>query len=229
LVPPARFIQVAEETRLIEGIGEWVLEAACKQMRAWQDQGIAPGRMAVNLSPHQFRQPDLLERIRAVLDETGLEPRFFEAEITESSTMNDPEAAIRLMSALRDMGASLSIDDFGTGYSSLTYLKRFPVNAVKIDQSFVRGLPHDPNDVAICEAVIALAKALRLGLVAEGVETLEQRAFLVERGCEEMQGYLFSQPRGAADIEVLLRGDCRERLGRASEPAPAQRLPAWAL
>jgi diguanylate cyclase (GGDEF)-like protein/PAS domain S-box-containing protein len=204
-VSPAVFIPIAEETRLIETIGEWVLETACRQMRVWQRMGIAPARMAVNLSPHQFRQVDLLDRIVAVLGATGLDPTAFEAEITESSTMSDPEAAIQLMDALYDMGITLAIDDFGTGYSSLTYLKRFPINSIKIDQSFVRGLPRDMNDIAIVEAVIALAKSLSFGLVAEGVETEEQRNFLFERGCEEMQGYLFSRPRSATEVEPLLR------------------------
>jgi EAL domain-containing protein (putative c-di-GMP-specific phosphodiesterase class I) len=145
-----------------------------------------------------------------VLEATGLPPTAFEIEITEGSTMTNPEAAITLMAALHEMGIALSIDDFGTGYSSLTYLKRFPIDAIKIDQSFVRGLPHDQSDIAIVNTIIALAKSLRLKLVAEGVETPAQRAFLVERGCDELQGYLFSHPRNRSEIEAMLDAQAAE-------------------
>jgi diguanylate cyclase (GGDEF)-like protein/PAS domain S-box-containing protein len=213
LIAPMQFIPLAEETGLIEPIGEWVIKTACRQMQAWQASGLAPPRIAVNLSARQFRQANLPQRIVSILDETGLDARRLELEITESTVMHDPERARKMLAELHALGIAISIDDFGTGYSSLSYLKRFPIDYLKIDLSFVRELPHNPDDVAITQAIIAMANSLKLRVIAEGVETTEQRVFLHHEGCEEMQGYLFSRPRTAADLEALLRENS------AAEPA----------
>jgi diguanylate cyclase (GGDEF)-like protein/PAS domain S-box-containing protein len=204
LVPPGRFIPLAEESGLIEPIGEWVLKAACRQMRAWLDAGLPMERIAVNLSARQFRHPDLTRRVAAILRETGLPARHLELEVTESMVMHDPEKTTALLAGIKAMGIAIAIDDFGTGYSSLSYLKRFPIDFLKIDQSFVRGVPDDADDAAIVRAIVAMAKSLKLRVIAEGVETPEQRAFLEAQGCEEGQGYLFSRPVPAADFEALI-------------------------
>lgn len=200
MISPGEFIPLAEETNLIFPLGEWVLKSACLQAKAWQREGLGPYRLAVNLSPRQFQQHDLLNLIRTTLQEADLEPDLLELEITESVLMDDPEGAVELLGAIRELGVHISIDDFGTGYSSLAYLKKFPINALKIDQSFVRDLPDDQDDVAIVDSIIALAESLGLDVVAEGVETLEQANFLQSRGCNEVQGYYFSRPLPA---EVL--------------------------
>jgi len=205
LVPPGRFIPIAEESGLIAPIGEWVLKTACAQMKAWIDAGIAPRRMAVNLSARQFKQKDLTQRIAAILQETGLAPQFLELEITESMVMADPAEAEKVLRQLHDSGIMLAIDDFGTGYSSLSYLKRFPIDFLKIDRSFVRDIPQNTDDVAIARSIIALAKGLDLRVIAEGVETQEQRTFLDMEGCEEAQGYLLGKPADAGAIERMLR------------------------
>jgi diguanylate cyclase (GGDEF)-like protein/PAS domain S-box-containing protein len=205
MIPPAKFIPLAEETGLIEPIGEWVLKAACRQMRAWQDAGLPLQRIAVNLSARQFRHPELVRRIAGILEETRLPARHLELEVTESMVMQNPENAAAVLSELRAMGISIAVDDFGTGYSSLSYLKRFPIHFLKIDRSFVSGIPQDADDAAITKGIIALARSLNLKLIAEGVETAEQREFLKRSGCDEGQGYLFSKPVPAADIERLLR------------------------
>ena len=207
LVPPVRFIGLAEETGLIVPIGAWVLRTACAQMRAWLDAGHTHLHVAVNLSPRQFRQPDLLEMIATILAEERLDARHLELEITESVAMHDPTHNQKVLEALSALGVSLAIDDFGTGYSSLAYLKRFPIDYLKIDQSFVRGLPGDEDDENIVRSIIALAKSLKLSVIAEGVETESQKAFMLENGCDEMQGYLFSKPLPAAELVGLLRGD----------------------
>jgi diguanylate cyclase (GGDEF)-like protein/PAS domain S-box-containing protein len=204
LVPPARFIPVAEETGLIEAIGEWVLRAACKQMRAWLDRGLPLARIAVNLSARQFRNPDLVERITVVLAETGLPARHLELEVTESMVMEKPEDAARVLARLKAMGITIAIDDFGTGYSSLSYLKRLPIDRLKIDRSFVHGIPKEADDVAIIKAIISMAKSLKLRLVAEGIETPGQRLFLELEGCDEGQGFLFARPVPAREIEGLI-------------------------
>jgi EAL domain-containing protein (putative c-di-GMP-specific phosphodiesterase class I) len=162
--------------------------------------------VAVNLSPKQFRQKNLVRSIAAALERTGLAPRFLELEVTESSVMEQAEFTIRTLHELKSMGIHLSIDDFGTGYSSLSYLKRFPIDALKVDQSFVRDIPGDPEDAAIASAVIALGHSLRLTIVAEGVETAEQLAFMRERGCHRVQGYYFSRPMPAGELTAFLRG-----------------------
>ena len=205
LVSPARFIPIAEETGLIVPIGEWVLRTACAQLRSWQDAGLPALQMAVNLSARQLAQPDIAQRVASILSETGVDPKSLELEITESMTMQDPAGSVKILGELSSTGVALAIDDFGTGYSSLSYLKRFPIDTLKIDQSFVRGLPADGDDVAITRTIVAMAKGLDLHVIAEGVETEAQLKFLVGEGCEEAQGYLFSKPVPAQDLERLLR------------------------
>jgi EAL domain-containing protein (putative c-di-GMP-specific phosphodiesterase class I) len=205
LIPPLQFIPLAEKTGLIDSIGEWVLRTSCRQMRAWQASGIAPDRMAVNLSARQFRQKNLVKRIVSILEETGLDPHCLELEITESMVMQDPAVAEKILHEIHRLGIYLAIDDFGTGYSSLSYLKRFPLDFLKIDRSFVNGIPDDPEDVAITRAIIAMAKSLQLWVIAEGVETEKQLAFLKAEGCEAGQGYFFCKPKTAEELEPLLR------------------------
>ncbi|WP_188567452.1 sensor domain-containing protein [Undibacterium terreum] len=202
---PADFIPIAEETGLIVPIGEWVLRSACKQTCLWQEQGYAPLRVAVNLSARQFKQKNIVSLVKKVLDETGCKPEWLELEITESVVMEDPQSATDTLQELSNMGVHLSIDDFGTGYSSLSYLKRFPIDTLKIDQSFVRDISTDADDAAIARAVIALAHSMRLEVVAEGVETIEQLDYLRAQGCDLMQGYYFSRPLPPEDIEKFLK------------------------
>ncbi len=204
LVAPNRFIPLAEETCLIVPIGEWVLETACRQNRAWQDAGLASIQVAVNLSPRQFRQKNLLDRIDAVLRDSKLDSRFLELEITETTAMQRAEEVVVTLARLDEIGVRLAIDDFGTGYSSLSYLKRFPVHKLKIDQSFVRDITTDADDAAIVRAIIAMARSLDLLVIAEGVETREQLAFLGELSCDEYQGYLFSKPVPASEFAIML-------------------------
>jgi len=205
LVSPAMFIPVAEDSGLIVELGEWVLRTACAQNKAWQLAGLKPISVAVNLSARQFRQPDLVEKVAAILDETGLDPACLELELTESLVMQDVEKTIATLGKLKAMGIKLSIDDFGTGYSSLSYLKRFPIDTLKIDQSFVRDITTDPDDAAIAKSIISMAHDMQLRVIAEGVETEAQKLFLQQRHCDEMQGYLFSRPVPAAEFETLFR------------------------
>ncbi|HAA46742.1 MAG: diguanylate cyclase/phosphodiesterase with PAS/PAC sensor(s) [Halomonas sp. 54_146] len=194
MVSPGDFIPLAEETNLIVPLGAWVLRRACRDTMALSERiGWVPG-IAINLSARQFRQPGLVDAVRVAIDESGIPPEKVELEITESMVMDDVEAAIETMRALRELGVQLAIDDFGTGYSSLSYLKRFPVNTLKLDRAFIRDLPLGAEDVAITEAVIALAKALKLNVVAEGVETREQLTFLSARHCAYVQGFLLARP-----------------------------------
>jgi len=202
LVYPDRFIAVAEETGLIVPIGIWVLRTACLQAKAWQDNDGPFTRVAVNLSPRQFFEKDLFQTIKEVLAETGLKPSSLELEITESAVMQDPERTLHVMQQLHDLGVQLSIDDFGTGYSSLTYLRRFPVHSVKIDRSFVLDLPGDEGSMTLVRAIIALAHELKLNVIAEGVETEEQLAYLKTHQCDVLQGYLFSRPVPAGVLET---------------------------
>jgi EAL domain-containing protein (putative c-di-GMP-specific phosphodiesterase class I) len=204
-VPPGRFIPLAEETGLIVPISEWVLREACVQNKAWQDQGFPPLLISINLSPRQFRQKDLVQRISGILQETHLEPRFLELEITEGTIMHQAERAVAVLEELHRIGVQVSVDDFGTGYSSLAYLKRFPVQTLKIDQSFVRDLTTDADGAGIVAAVVAMAKSLKLHVIAEGVETKEQLASLAKLKCDEYQGYYFSKPVPAEDFARLLR------------------------
>ena len=205
MVSPATFIPVAEETGLIEEIGEWALAAACRQNKAWQDAGLAPLAVAVNLSARQFRQKELCGVIRRILKETGLDPSWLELEITESMVMQDMERVTAVLKELKALGIHLAMDDFGTGYSSLGYLRRFPFDKLKIDCSFVRDITSDPDCAAIANAVIAMAHSLHLTVVAEGVETEEHLQYLRMRNCDEMQGYYFSRPVPAVEFERLLR------------------------
>jgi diguanylate cyclase (GGDEF)-like protein/PAS domain S-box-containing protein len=200
LVLPDRFIHLAEENGLIRPIGEWVLFNACDKMRSWREQGFMLPRIAVNLSGHQLKKAGFVEMVRHVLRETGVEPGWLELEITESFIMSQAEEAISMLDELKEMGVQLAIDDFGTGYSSLSHLKRLPVHKLKIDRTFVEGIPQDSNDVAIARAVIALGNSMQLSVIAEGVETEQQQDFLRAEGCDEGQGYFYGRPVSAADF-----------------------------
>lgn len=206
MVSPARFIPVAEDSNLIIPLGEWVLREACRQNKAWQDEGRAPVVMAVNISAVQFRQKNFTEMVSQVLADTGLAPQFLELEITESIIMSDSEKVIEILGELKRIGVMLSIDDFGTGYSSLSYLKRFPIDKIKIDQSFVRDISSDSDDAAIVEAILAIAGKLGMKAIAEGVETEEQLHFLQLRECDEVQGYYFSPPVEPAKAVAFFGG-----------------------
>ncbi len=205
LVPPEKFIPIAEETGLIVPLGEWVLTTACAQAMAWQRAGLGQQLMAVNLSARQFTERNLLERIDAVLANTGFPAEQLELEITESVLMADAEQAVDILHALKQRGIRIAIDDFGTGYSSLAYLKAFPAHKLKIDRSFVRNVNEDANDAAIVCAIISLARSLGLTTLAEGVENEAQRTLLEEHGCHEQQGYLWGKPLSASATEALLR------------------------
>ena len=219
MVPPVRFIGIAEETGLIVQIGAWVMRTACAQNKAWQDAGLGKLRVAVNLSARQFGAADLIASLESVLNDTGLDPDCLEIELTESLFMSDVTPAVELLHRMKSLGVNLSIDDFGTGYSSLSYLSRFPIDVLKIDRSFVADITHDANDAAIVTSIIALAHNLKLAVIAEGVETAEQLDYLRSHGCDEMQGYYFSKPLAAADFEQMLRrGRC------LALPAPAEEV-----
>jgi diguanylate cyclase (GGDEF)-like protein len=193
-VSPAQFIPVAEDCGLILPIGKWVLREACKQVRAWQDAGLSPGTMAVNISAMEFRDDKFLEEVFAVLRDTGLDPKSLEFELTESVLMKRAEATESILKSLRERGVQVAVDDFGTGYSSLSYLRRLPIDALKIDQSFVRQITTDPDETTIVTAVIGMGRNLKLRVVAEGVETQQQLEFLRAHECDEAQGYYFSRP-----------------------------------
>ncbi len=204
LVPPGKFIPLLEETGLIVPVGEWVIRAACAQIHDWRRQGLEPLPVAVNLAAKQFLHRDIAAVVETALCDHGVPPQFLEIEITESDAMQEPEQVMRTLLALRARGVSIAIDDFGTGYSSLSYLKRFPVETLKLDRSFVNGLPGDADDVSIARAVITMAHSLGLKVVAEGVEKPEQREFLAHNGCDMMQGYLLARPMPAHECERLL-------------------------
>jgi diguanylate cyclase (GGDEF)-like protein/PAS domain S-box-containing protein len=203
MISPAQFIPVAEETGLIIPIGEWVIDAACRQIREWIDQGLPPLRIAVNLSARQF-SASLPKTVLDVIARHGIPSDYLELEITESMLMHSADSVVAMMREFAEAGILMALDDFGTGYSSLSYLKRFPIDNLKIDQSFVRGIPDDQDDSAIARAIISMAKNLRLSVIAEGVETAEQLAFLREAGCDEIQGYYFSRPLAADEFAALL-------------------------
>lgn len=205
LVPPADFIPLLEDNGLIVPVGEWVLYTACEQAKTWLDQGLGPIRMSVNLSARQFHEPNLTEQVAAILERTGLPPHMLELEITESVIMRNAQATIDTLNALSTMGVRLAVDDFGTGYSSLSYLKRFPINTLKIDQSFVSDIATSADDAAIVRAIVAMAHNLKLDVVAEGVETLVQRRFLDNCACDTVQGFLFSSPLTDQDATRLLK------------------------
>jgi len=204
LVPPAQFIPIAEECGFIVPIGRWVLREACRQARAWQDAGLPPLRIAINISAVELRAKDFVAGVRAILLETGLEPRYLELELTETFLMQDSKSTAAVLRALKAMGLQLALDDFGTGYSSLSYLRRFPIDTLKIDRSFVRDLTTDADDASIVSAVISMGKSLHMRVVAEGVETPEHLAFLQEQRCPEGQGYYFSPPVSAVEFAQLL-------------------------
>jgi len=216
MVSPARFIGVAEETGLIVEIGRWVTRTACFQNMAWQQAGLTPLRVAVNVSARQFRDPGLSREVQAALSDSGLDPRYLELELTESLVMHNVDGAVAVVRELKQMGIALSIDDFGTGYSSLAYLKLFPVDYLKIDQSFVREMLSEPKVAAIVRSVIALGQSLGFKVIAEGVETEAQLAYLRRHQCDDMQGYLFSKPLPADDFAELLRSE------RGLPPAPGE-------
>ncbi len=205
LLLPEQFVTIAEECGLILPIGRWVLREACHQAQAWLLAGLPPITVAVNTSAFEFRAKDFLENIRATLEDECLEPHYLELELTESALMRDVESTDSVLCALAELGVKLAIDDFGTGYSSLSYLHKFPIDALKIDQSFVNDMTRNPDDAAIVCAVISMAKSLRLRVIAEGVETAEQVAFLQARQCEEGQGYHFGRPVAAEALASLLQ------------------------
>jgi diguanylate cyclase (GGDEF)-like protein/PAS domain S-box-containing protein len=222
-VSPAQLIPVAEETGLIVSIGKWVLKTACVQNMAWQQQGLPPVCMAVNLSARQFSDPFLLQDIGQVLQDTGMDPQLLELEITEGMVIQHPEKAIKVLAAIKALGVRLAIDDFGTGYSSLGQLKHFPIDTLKVDRSFIRDIPDDSEDRAIAEAIIAMGKTLNLTVVAEGVETAAQETFLRQHACDEMQGYLISKPVAAQQFADLLRANSAPAgPGLPPAPQPAQ-------
>ncbi|MBF0529658.1 MAG: EAL domain-containing protein, partial [Deltaproteobacteria bacterium] len=209
LMPPAKFISIAEETGLIFPIGEWILKTACQQTKTWTDAGLGPFQIAVNLSGRQFRQPLLPDLVAGILDETGLDPRQLELELKESIIMQDLELVTSLMTELKRIGLLLSIDDFGTGYSSLHNLRRFPIDTLKMDSSFIRDMNGNDHDQDIVRAIIAFGHNLRLRVLAEGVETEQQLSILVKEGCDEMQGNYFAPPLPAWDFEKLILGGRR--------------------
>jgi EAL domain-containing protein (putative c-di-GMP-specific phosphodiesterase class I) len=211
LIPPPRFIGLAEESGMIVAIGEWVLRTACRQAQSWRAAGLDALSVSVNVSARQFEEKRLVERIATALEDSGLPPSSLELEVTESMLMRDLNQAVERMRELKAMGVSLSIDDFGTGYSSLSALKSFPISTLKIDKSFVRDLATSTDDQAIALAVISLGHRLHLRVIAEGVETDEQREFLRKNECDEMQGYLFSPPVPPARIAEMLREQARSR------------------
>jgi diguanylate cyclase (GGDEF)-like protein/PAS domain S-box-containing protein len=204
-IPPSQFIPIAEETGRIEPIGQWALQEAARQIQRWQAEGAGCCPIAVNVSARQFRQESVAQALQTVLLETGIPPAMLEAELTESAVMFDPAKAIQALHKIRDLGVPISIDDFGTGYSSLAYLKRFPLDKLKIDAAFVRDIATDPDDAAIVIAIITLAHNLNLTVIAEGVETEDQMAFLIDNGCDELQGHYFSMPVPTDEALALLK------------------------
>jgi len=208
LIMPEQFVWIAEDCGLIVPLGTWVLREACRQAQAWQDAGLPPVPVAVNISAVQFRHKDFQESLTGILKDTGLAPSYLELELTESVLMHDTDSTAPVLNELKAMGVRLTIDDFGTGYSSLSYLKRFPIDALKIDQSFMRDITHataDSDDAAIVAAVVSMGKSLNQRVIAEGVETREQLAFLQAQGCGEGQGFYFSQPLSSEELVELLR------------------------
>jgi EAL domain-containing protein (putative c-di-GMP-specific phosphodiesterase class I) len=213
MVPPGDFIPLAEECGLIARIGEWVVREACRQAKQWQADGIPALRIAVNLSASQFRASTLVESIQQALQDTGLEPRMLELEITESAVMSDPEESIRTLERLSEMGVLISVDDFGTGYSSMSYLRRLPIDKLKIDRSFINEITARADDALIVQAIVSLAHSLRLKVIAEGVETVEQLDFLRAIGCDQYQGFHFSRPLPVREFLALMQRIQTERAG----------------
>jgi len=213
LISPDRFIKIAEDTGLVLPIGRWVLHTACAQAVEWQRQGLPTIVVSVNVSPRQFREGNIVETISEALHATGLSASLLQIELTEGLAMHGAEQHVRMLEQIKALGVQIAIDDFGTGYSSLSYLKRFPVDHLKVDRSFVSGLPEDGDDAVIVQAIIALGHRLKLRVVAEGVETEQQLAYLKQAGCDEMQGYYFGRPMIASDLAAML-----ERMQAGTEP-----------
>jgi EAL domain-containing protein (putative c-di-GMP-specific phosphodiesterase class I) len=222
LVPPMEFIPMAEATGLIAPLGDWVLEEACRQSAAWRAQGLGAIKIAVNISARQMQQGGLVERVSELTRQYAISPSDLEFELTETAIMANPQECARDFAALREIGVMVAMDDFGTGYSSLAYLRRLPIDVLKIDRSFVANADQDNSDGEIVKMIVALARTLKIEVVAEGVETESQAAFLEGCGCRTAQGYLYSKPQAAAEFEAWLRqrapgnGDDRERDGGAS-------------
>jgi|HubBroStandDraft_6_1064221.scaffolds.fasta_scaffold21583_2 diguanylate cyclase (GGDEF)-like protein/PAS domain S-box-containing protein len=210
LLLPGQFLTIAEETGMIVAIGQWVLREACRQTREWLDAGVLAVPVAVNISFLEFRSSQFLEHVQVALKDTCLEPRYLELELTESVLMQHAESTIHVLGRLKDIGLRLAVDDFGTGYSSLSYLTRFPIDSLKLDQSFVHNIIAKSNDAIVISAVIGMAKSLKQRIVAEGVETIEQLAFLQAHGCDEGQGYYFSRPTAAPQFASLLEMPCQQ-------------------
>ncbi|OGI45303.1 MAG: hypothetical protein A2V92_04195 [Candidatus Muproteobacteria bacterium RBG_16_65_31] len=223
LILPLEFIPLLEETGLIVPVGRWVLHTACAQAKTWIEAGHRGLRVAVNLSARQFKQPKLVDVIAATLEETGLDPRHLDLELTESILLEQTEDSLAALRRLHDMGIHLALDDFGTGYSSLGYLKRFPIDSLKIDRTFVRDVMTNPDDAAIAQTVIAMAHSLRMTAVAEGVETREQLEFLRSHRCDQVQGYYFSRPLPAEEFARLMKDDKRLDLEQAGNTQPSQK------
>ncbi len=207
IISPTKFISIAEESGLIVPIGRWVLREACRQTKVWQDAGLPATKLAVNISAVELRSKDFVEGVKTILADTKFDPRSLELELTETFLMQDSKSTLIVLQALKELGLKLALDDFGTGYSSLSYMKRFPIDTLKIDRSFVRNLTTDADDASIVSAVINMGKSLHMGVVAEGVETQDQRMFLQEYDCPEAQGHYFSYPLTARKFAALLRGD----------------------
>ena len=216
LVPPMDFITLAEETGLIVPIGEWVLATACARNKAWQDQGLTNLTVAVNLSARQFADPLLLPKLTGIIHASGLDPSNLELEITESMVMSHGDCAVAVLEKLKSIGVQIAIDDFGTGYSSLAYLKRFPIDILKVDRSFIRDIPADPGGQKITRAIIAMAHSLRLKVVAEGVETADQLKFLRAQHCDAVQGYFLYRPLPEAEVAGVLELNRLHRVARVA-------------
>ena len=230
MVPPSEFIPVAEATRLIIPISEWLLKDVCATAKAWQDSGLHGFPVSVNLSPLHFRRESLAEEIQQILARSSLDPCWLELEITESMAMASGEATKGILDGLREVGVRVAIDDFGTGYSSLNRLKAFPVERLKIDQSFVRDIATDVSDAAICSAIIQLGHSLNLGVIAEGVETRDQIEYLSAQGCDQVQGFLLSKPLGADDFVTFVSGYlARPLLAQSAAKAPSERSASTAM
>jgi EAL domain-containing protein (putative c-di-GMP-specific phosphodiesterase class I) len=223
LVPPGDFISIAETSGLIAPMGDWVLRTACAQNKAWQNDGLPPFRVAVNVSARQFLGDDLVSTVKDALENSGLDPKWLELEITESMVITDVNRAIEKLEQLNELGVMIALDDFGTGYSSLTYIKRFPICSLKIDQSFVQDLTTSSDDAAIIDATIMLAHGLGLRVIAEGVESKDQYTYLALKGCDEVQGFYFGRPQPAGDFVEWVT--IHSGLERDQLPPPAS-LPA---
>jgi diguanylate cyclase (GGDEF)-like protein/PAS domain S-box-containing protein len=223
LRPPAQFIPIAEESGLILPIGRWALDKACRQARAWQEAGLAPLSVAINVSAVELRAKDFLTNVRQTLEHSRLEPRYLEFELTETFMMQDWKSTAEILRALKDLGVRIALDDFGTGYSSLSYMKRFPIDALKIDQSFVRDMTTDADDASIVSAVINMGRSLHMGVVAEGIQTHDQLKFLQERQCPEGQGFYFGPPVPAPQLTALLNeGGMKLSFAAASQERPGR-------